>query len=119
MKPTKFIPLVLSVCLVLAGCGREDAQLHKQVVGNWAIDKLSLSFLPDGTFTVIQDNSTNTSTCHGVWIIKKRVLICTITNSDWAEVSVGTVQRDKIVRVGERSMIINDAGHRTTLMRKQ
>jgi hypothetical protein len=112
----KCTPLFLTLCLFLVGCSRHDAQLQKSVTGTWTNDVFTVSFVSDGTFTVMRSNPTHTNISQGSWLVKDGALVCTITHS--SELSAGITDTIKIIRVGDSQLLIDDHGHTNVLIRQ-
>ena len=112
----KYTSLVIALSLVLFGCSRRDAQLRKEVLGNWKADSISCAFDADGSFTQTFASHTNQPT-QGTWIINDGAIVVTITNS--SQVMSGIKDRLEIARVGDGQLVIIDTvnGHTNLLVR--
>jgi hypothetical protein len=118
---TSFTMVALS--LVLFGCGRRDAQLQKEVVGNWTRDGyFQMSLSPDGSFVSHWATTNMSLTYQGTWKIQDGSMVSTITNC-MAEGTtnyerVGSVDSFKIIRSDSTGLVCSNNNQIMSMTRK-
>jgi len=114
---------IVALSLVLFGCGRRDAQLQKEIVGNWTLDGyFQMSLSPDGRF-VSHWTTTNTSvTYQGTWKIQRGSMVSTLTNCIADGTTnyerVGSVDGYKIIRVDSTGLVYSNNNQLISMTRK-
>jgi hypothetical protein len=119
----KYPSLILGLSLLLVGCNRRDAQLHKEVIGSWSRDTyFHMTLSPDGSF-VSHWTTTNTSlTFQGTWKIQDGSVISTLTNyiaeGTTNVARVGSVDHWTVIRADSTSLVYSAGNQVISLTRK-
>jgi hypothetical protein len=116
----KFTPIILALSLLLTACRRHDVKLEQQIAGTWTRDESgTLTFAPDGSFSIVSWKQSHTNSFAGTWQISERVLIMTITNAPVIKGRslVGGVERYNIVHVDDHQFLYEESGQTHTLSR--
>jgi hypothetical protein len=114
---------IVALSLVLFGCGRRDAHLQKEVVGNWTRDShFQMSLSPDGSFVSHWTNTNKSLTYQGTWMIQEGSLVSTITNciaDGYTNFErVGSVERWPVVRADSTDLVYSNNNQVISLIRK-
>jgi hypothetical protein len=109
--------------LLLVGCGRRDAHLQKEVIGNWGQSsyfKMTLS--PDGSVVSRWATRDKSLIYQGTWKIQGGSMVFTITNLTAQGYTnferVGSVERYAIIRADSTGLIYSNNNQVISLIRK-
>jgi hypothetical protein len=73
--------LAIALSLLLFGCSRRDAQLQREVLGNWTRDSyFEMSLSPDGSFVSRVTHTNKSLIYQGTWKIQDGSMVSTLTN---------------------------------------
>jgi hypothetical protein len=113
----KFALSFFTISLLLTGCNSGDTKLRQQIAGDWinSYSNCTITIASNGSFTtrwtIVKSNFTSELTYQGRWQIKNGVMISTSTNVSGPEPheSVGTTDRNKIIRLNDRELFFENA----------
>jgi hypothetical protein len=114
---------IVTLSLVMFGCGRRDAQLQKEVVGDWTRDGyFEMSLSPDGSFVSHWTTTNKNLTYQGTWKIQDGSVVSTITNCIAEGTTnyerVGSVERWAVIRADSTGLVYSNNNQVVSLTRK-
>ena len=118
--------------LQLTGCGRYDAELqrndaalHRNMVGSWSRGPFfKMTLAPDGSFVsdVAHTNGLTYLTYQGTWGVRDGQFIATTTNCIAQNTTnfeaVGSVNRYKIIQADDSNLVYGVPGQTISLKRR-
>ena len=115
--------IIATLCLLLFGCGRGDAQLQKEVTGDWTRGSyFQMSLSPDGSFVSRWAITNVNLTYQGTWKIEGGSMVSTITNCIAEGTTnyerVGSVEHWAIIRVDSTGLVCSNNNQVVSYTRK-
>jgi hypothetical protein len=113
------------LCMLLVGCGRSDARIQKDIVGNWMGDSnFDMTLSPDGSLVWHWAEPNKSLTYRGIWKIQDGAIVIKLTNyivqgySNLLLLPVGTVQSYAVIRADENDLVYSNGNEILSFRRK-
>jgi hypothetical protein len=127
MKRVKQYGFFIVVLVLLVGCDRPEAKLHKQLIGTWMQEDSSfeMTLSSNGLFHSKYVGEDKELAFVGTWFVSNSSAIITITGKDvrnWPyptnTPSIGNVESDRIISVDAVRLVTEFKGQTNSLVRK-